>query len=512
MCHSSFLFGRRLHPEREQIMQDIRDLESLLVARVPVVAVESHEEAKVLAMLERFSALNDRTLFVWTLTNGLRRRNAIEGIYNTGDIVQAMRHVEGSPQNAIYVFVDAHPFLDDPMVVRTVKNIAQKAEVVPRMLVFLSHQITLPPELSRLTASFKPSLPDAAGIQAILNEEASRYRKATGAKVGASRDALQMLTQHLGGLTEEDARRLARMAIRDDGAVTLADIGRVLKAKHEFLEGSDILSLEPGIPDIDQLGGLANLKRWLTVRKEIFLKGDASSPLPPPKGMLLLGVQGAGKSLAAKCVAGAWHLPLFRLDFGTLYQKYHGETERNLREALRVAAAMSPCVLWMDEIEKGIAGDAGGDSDGGVSKRVLGTLLTWMAERTSRVFMVATANDISHLPPELMRKGRFDEIFFVDLPTAVARQQILGIHLKRHKLDPAAFDLVALAAASDGFSGAELEQAIVSGLYEAHAAKAPLATAHVLQELARTRPISVIMAEKIADLRQWASERAVPAD
>ena len=493
-------------------MNDIRDLESLLVARAPVVAVESHEEAKVLAMMERFSALNDRMLFVWTLTHGLRRRNSMDSIYNTGDIVQAMRHIEGSPQNAIYVFVDAHPFLDNPMVVRTIKNIAQKAEVVPRMLVFLSHQLTLPPELSRLTSNFTPSLPDAAGIQAILNEEATRYRAATGTKVSASREALKLLVQHLVGLTEEDARRLARMTIRQDGAVTLEDIGRVLKAKHEFLQGSDILALEPSIPDIDQLGGLANLKRWLAVRKEVFLSGDASSPLPPPKGMLLLGVQGAGKSLAAKCVAGAWHLPLFRLDFGTLYQKYHGETEHNLREALRVAAAMSPCVLWMDEIEKGIAGDAGGDSDGGVSKRVLGTLLTWMAERTSRVFMVATANDISHLPPELMRKGRFDEIFFVDLPQGPAREQILGIHFKRHKLAAAKFDLPALATAADGFSGAELEQAIVSAMYEAHAEKTPLTTAHVLREVSRTRPISVVMAEKIAELRAWASERAVSAD
>lgn len=493
-------------------MKDIRDLESLLAACVPVVAVESHEESRVLAMMERFANLNNRSMFVWTLTHGLRPRNTGSSAYNTEDIVQALRHVEGSPQNAIYVFVDAHPFLEDPMVVRTIKNIAQKAEAVPRMLVFLSHKITLPPELSRLTASFTPSLPDAAGIQAILNEEATRYRGATGSKVSANREALLMLAQHLGGLTEADARRLARMAIRDDGAVTLADIGRVLKAKHEFLQGSDILSLEPGVPDIGQLGGLANLKRWLGVRREIFLTGDPASALPPPKGMLLLGVQGAGKSLAAKCVAGAWHLPLFRLDFGTLYQKYHGETEGNLREALRVAAAMAPCVLWMDEIEKGIAGDADGDSDGGVSKRVLGTLLTWMAERNARVFMVATANDISQLPPELMRKGRFDEIFFVDLPQAPAREQIFAIHLQRHKLAPASFDLPALAAAADGFSGAEIEEAIVSALYEAHAAKAPLATAHVLRELARTRPISVVMAEKIAKLRQWASERAVSAD
>jgi SpoVK/Ycf46/Vps4 family AAA+-type ATPase len=211
-------------------------------------------------------------------------------------------------------------------------------------------------------------------------------------------------------------------------------------------------------------------------------------------------------------VAGSWHLPLFRLDFGTLYQKYHGETERNMREALSIAGAMSPCVLWMDEIEKGIAGDSGGDSDGGVSRRVLGTLLTWMAERTSRVFLVATANDISALPPELLRKGRFDEIFFVDLPGTEARMQILRIHLAKKKSDPAKFDLPALAAASDGFSGAEIEQAVVSSLYEAMADKKPLGTEHLLAEFKRTRPVSVVMAEKVASLRAWARERAVPAD
>ena len=494
------------------IMKDIRDLESLLSARVPVVAVESHEESRVLGMLESFANLNDRALYTWSLTDGLRLRNSNAAIYNTSDIVDALRHIEGSPRNAIYVLVDAHPFLENPVVVRTIKNIAQKAEVVPRMLVFLSHQITLPPELARLSANFTPSLPDSAAIQKILNEEASRYRAATGDKVSATREALQMLAQHLSGLSEEDARRLARMAIRDDGAITLDDVARVLKTKNEFMQGSDILSLEPGIPDIGQLGGLSRLKRWLEVRREIFLKGDGAGALPPPKGMLLLGVQGAGKSHAAKCVAGAWHLPLFRMDFGTLYQKYHGETERNMREALRVAAAMAPCVLWMDEIEKGIAGDAGGDSDGGVSKRVLGTLLTWMAERTARVFIVATANDISHLPPELLRKGRFDEIFFVDLPKDAAREQIFGIHLKRRKLDAGKFDLKALTVASDGFSGAEIEQAIVSALYEAHGEKTTPGTDHVLREISRTRPISVVMAEKIADLRAWAAERAVLAD
>jgi SpoVK/Ycf46/Vps4 family AAA+-type ATPase len=380
------------------------------------------------------------------------------------------------------------------------------------MLVFLSAKLAIPEEIQRLTARFKPSLPDAARISAILNEEARRYRDNTGDTVKANREALTVLTQHLGGLTEEDVRRLARMVIRDDGAISAADIATVLKAKHETLAASEVLALEPGVADIEQLGGLANLKRWLKVRREVFMNPKPDSPLPAPKGVLLLGVQGAGKSLAAKCVSGAWQLPLFRMDFGALYQKYHGETERNIREALAMANAMAPCVLWMDEIEKGIAADSGGESDGGVSKRVLGTLLTWMNDRGSRVFLVATANNIAQLPPELLRKGRFDEIFFVDLPKAEGREAILRIHLQKNKQDPARFDLKRLASACEGFSGAEIEQAIVAALYEVHAENRPLDAEAIEREMGSTRPLSVVMAEKVAELRAWAASRAVSAD
>jgi SpoVK/Ycf46/Vps4 family AAA+-type ATPase len=245
-------------------------------------------------------------------------------------------------------------------------------------------------------------------------------------------------------------------------------------------------------------------------RRAAFAGEQGTEGLPPPRGILLLGVQGSGKSLAAKSVAGAWKLPLLRLDFATLYNKFTGETERNLREALKGAARMSPCVLWIGEIEKGLAADESG-GDGGVSTRILGTLLTWMSERKESVFLVATANDISRLPPELLRKGRFDEIFFVDLPDATTRSDILCIHLKRRKLDPVNFDLSALSAATEGFSGAEIEQATVASMYEAHAHKVPLSTQHILSEISGTRPLSVMMAEKVEDLRAWARERCVPA-
>jgi SpoVK/Ycf46/Vps4 family AAA+-type ATPase len=299
-----------------------------------------------------------------------------------------------------------------------------------------------------------------------------------------------------------------RQAIYNDGAISAADLTEVLAAKFKLLDLGGVLSFEPQIAALGDLAGLGALKDWLAQRRSVFLAEQPTPGLDPPKGLLLLGVQGAGKSLAAKAVAGAWALPLLRLDFGTLFNKYYGETERNLREALRTAETMAPCVLWIDEIEKGLAAD----SDGGPSRRVLGTLLTWMAERRARVFAVATANDIEALPPELLRKGRFDEIFFVDLPKAAARAQIFAIHLAKRGQEPQAFDLEQLAAAAEGFSGAEIEQAVVSARYAAHAQGRPLTLDDLSAELKRTRPLSVLMAEKIAYLRAWAAERTVAAD
>jgi SpoVK/Ycf46/Vps4 family AAA+-type ATPase len=270
-----------------------------------------------------------------------------------------------------------------------------------------------------------------------------------------------------------------------------------------------VLSFEIDTARFADVAGLQSLKRWLEQRRDAFIGDAAALGLDVPKGIMLLGVQGCGKSLAAKATAGAWSVPLMRLDFGSLYNKFLGETERNLREALKTSDAMAPCVLWMDEIEKGIATS---DSDGGESRRILGALLTWMAERSTRVFIVATSNDIEALPPELVRKGRLDEIFFVDLPDDAGRAEILKIHLRRRRQDPAGFDLPALVNASKGFSGAEVEQAVVSALYAAHLNGEVLATAHILAELQRTRPLSVVMAERIAYLRAWAADRTVKAD
>jgi SpoVK/Ycf46/Vps4 family AAA+-type ATPase len=317
---------------------------------------------------------------------------------------------------------------------------------------------------------------------------------------------VDQLARTLLGITESDARRLIRNAIRNDGAITQEDVTEVKRAKYELLGPEGIISYEYDTRSFADLAGLSNLKAWVDRRRGPFL--DPARDRDHPKGLLLLGVQGGGKSLAAKAVAGRLGVPLLRLDFGALYDKYIGETEKNLRRALATADLMAPCCLWMDEVEKGVST---GSEDDGVARRVLGTLLTWMAEHCSRVFLVATANDVSRLPPELVRKGRIDELFFVDLPDGAVRAEIFAIHLRNRGLDPAAFDLERLARASEGFSGAGIEQAIVSALYAGETETRSPDTETVLTELERTQPLSVVMDAQIQALRTWAQGRTVPA-
>jgi SpoVK/Ycf46/Vps4 family AAA+-type ATPase len=318
-----------------------------------------------------------------------------------------------------------------------------------------------------------------------------------------------LLIRNLSGLPDTDTERLARNAIFQDGAISCSDVREVMQARYELLNTGGILQFEYETAGFSDVGGLARLKEWLVRRRPAFDGSADARHLDVPKGVLLIGVQGCGKSLAARATAGIFAVPLLRLDFGALYNKYHGETERNLRESLRMADVMSPCVLWIDEIEKGLAGRGG---ETGTTQRVLATFLTWLAEKNQRVFVAATANDIQALPPELVRKGRFDEIFFVDLPRPANRVEILRIHLERRGQAPDAIDITRVAEAAEGFSGAELEQVVAAALYAAHAQKTQLATRHLLDEIRDTRPLSVVMAEDIAALRQWAERRTVPCD
>lgn len=489
-------------------MDDLRDLTQLLQSRFPLIVVQTHEEARAVALFERVCNLEDWPCFTWTVVDGLRRAQLDGRTAQTEELTACLRHIRATSFAGVYLLLDPHPFLDHPVNRRLLKEIAQQHGHCARTLVLIGSGLELPPDLRRVAVSFDLRLPDAAAIRVLLREEAQLWRQTGGGPLAGDQEAVETLVQQLVGLPLDDARRLARHAIRDDGRITAADLERVLRYKRESGAGG-LLEVELDCPSMDDVAGLAGFKRWLAQRREPFL-GKAPG-LDPPKGVLLLGVQGAGKSLCAKAVAGHWRVPLLRLDFGALYSKWSGQTEANLRESLRAAEALAPCVLWIDEIEKGLAPDGEG-SDGGVSRRVLGSLLTWMAERQSRVFLVATANDVSALPPELLRKGRFDEIFFVDLPDAATREAIFRIHLERRGLAVEAFDLPLLAARSQGFSGAEIEQAVVSALYASRGRHADPDSAGLCEELARTRPLSVVMAERVQDLRDWARERTVAAD
>jgi SpoVK/Ycf46/Vps4 family AAA+-type ATPase len=418
-----------------------------------------------------------------------------------------LRYVRSGGERGIYLLLDFHPYLDNPLHVRLIKEIAQGYAERPRTLVLVSHALDVPPEVKHLCARFELHLPNRNRILALIREEAQAWKQSTeGRGVRAAREAIEQLAQNLLGVTESDARRLIRHAIRDDGAIDGDDVAEVKKAKYELLSPDGIVGFEYDTRSFADLAGLDNLKAWVDRRRGPFLDGERTRD--HPRGILLMGVQGGGKSLAAKAVAGRLGVPLLRLDFGALYDKYIGETEKNLRKALSTADLMSPCVLWIDEIEKGVATGSEGE---GVGRRILGTLLTWMAERKSRVFLVATANDVRRLPPELIRKGRIDELFFVDLPDAATRAECFAIHLRSRGLDPTGFDLDRLAEASEGFTGAGIEQAVVSALYGIEAKTGGLGTEKMLAELASTQPLSVVMDVQIQALRAWARGRTVPA-
>lgn len=496
-------------------MDGLHDLEIILRSRTPILVIETRDEARILEMLQSItmasSGIEYTPLFRWTVTDGLQRLDiALQPQALNSDPGEVLKHIRAVSKPGIYVLLDFHPFLEDPVHVRLLKDICIRYREVARQIVLISHDVKLPSELESFSARFDMALPSEDERRKIIRRVADEWASENpGSKVQADSKAYELLVQNLAGLTYSDTEQLARNAIVVDGAITKSDLPDVMQAKYELLNRGGALQFEYDTAKFSDVGGLTRLKDWLSQRKSVFRGEESVAHLDAPKGILLIGIQGCGKSLAAKATAGIFGVPLLRLDFGTVYDKYHGETERKLRESLNTADVMSPCVLWIDEIEKGIAGRGG---ETGTTQRVLGTFLTWMAEKKSHVFVVATANDISSLPPELVRKGRFDEIFFVDLPDKKIRASILAIHLSKRDQSLGNFDIEALADAMDGFSGAEIEQAVVAGLYAAHAQKQDLQTRHMLEEVQQTRPLSVVMAERITELRAWAAHRTVPCD
>jgi hypothetical protein len=488
----------------------LRDLAAILRSRTPLIAVESNEEPQVVSIVRQLGRQFQLKAYSWTVTEGMQAFDPCDqpsqSVVKSQEI---LTYIKTSASYCLFVLLDFHHYLGDEVHVRLLKDIALTYSKHYSTVVLVSTVLEVPEQLRPFTAYFRLPLPKPDELRQIVYDVAADWGAEHGRRqVQTTNKALDLLVRNLAGLTATDARRLALKAINDNGVITESDLPEVMRAKYELLGRDSPLSFEHETAQFAEIGGMQRLRNWLEVRKSFFRDG-APENLDPPRGMLLLGVQGCGKSLAAKAAAGIFGVPLLRLDFGVLYSKYYGETEKNLRKALATAEVMAPCVLWLDEIEKGLAV---GDEDDGLSRRVMGTLLTWMSERQNSVFIVATANEITRLPPEMVRKGRFDEIFFVDLPSPQNRRDILSIHLLKRRLDPGTFDLEKLTAATDGFSGAEIEQAIVSAMYNAHANGCDLSQVDLLAEIKQTRSLSVVMAEKVQEIREWAADRTVSCD
>lgn len=418
----------------------------------------------------------------------------------------------GGTNGPLLVCMDLVPHLSDERVLRLLRETIHRVAARGATVVLIDHKPELPPVLSADAARLELALPTRDELHQIVKNTLQWAHRGTPVRVNLSRRELDTMLRNLAGLSRRQARQVVIDAVSEDRKFDASDINRVMAIKRQAVTAGGLLEYVKSPVDLSRIGGMRKLKQWLADREHALDEGAAEKGLVPPRGLLVLGVQGAGKSLCAKAIATAWQRPLLRMDVGALYDRYIGESERRLREALRQAEAMSPIVLWIDEIEKAFASAASVSTDGGLSRRMFGSLLTWMQEHRAPVFVVATANDIEALPPELLRKGRFDEIFFVDLPCAEAREEIFRIHLEKRRRDPKNFNLKLLAAGTEGYSGAEIEQAIIAALHRAHARNEELTTDLLIETAAGSPPLAVTMRERVEALRAWARGRCVQAD
>jgi len=492
-------------------MSDIIDLFHLIRSRTPIITIETRDEREAVNLILKLGYEIKKPVYSWNLIKGLMlfdQSGAAREI-SSSEPSEVLYAIYNLYKQAIFILVDYHPYLKNDRNIRLIKELALDNSKRGVTIIFISTQIELPEEIKHLSARFDLSFPTEEKIKSFILELIEKWKTSSASKkIEIDETILSLFIKNLRGLSFPEISRMVLNALKDN-AITKEDVRETAKAKYQLLNKDDVLYYEHDTSSFAEIGGLRNLKSWLEKRKSLFIGDIKDLNIDIPKGVLLLGVQGSGKSLAAKAISGNWGVPLLRLDFGTLYNKYYGETERKTREALKMADLMSPCVLWIDEIEKGLASDT---NDSGTSKRVLGTLLTWMSERKTHVFLVATANDIQNLPPELMRKGRMDEIFFVDLPDFEIRKEILSIHLKKRKLNPLEFDLDLVAKSCEGFSGSEIEHVIIAGLYSTIGGYMQLNTEILLDEIKKTRPLSIVMSENIESMRLWAKDRTVPAN
>jgi ATP-dependent 26S proteasome regulatory subunit len=434
-------------------------------------------------------------------------------MYNSRDPVQALANMESMTVEAVFILKDFHRHMDDPVVVRRLRDVGQKFSANRRTVIITSPELSVPAELAKLVEYFDLPLPDRERLHEIVRETYTRLAKTYTLKLQLDAAGVDAMAANLRGLSEEEAERAISQALVTRYALCPESVTDVLEAKKQLLRHSGMLEFVEASDNMASIGGLENLKHWLQQRRGSWEDSAREFGLEPPRGVIILGVQGCGKSLCARAVAGEWKLPLVKFDTSAVYDKYIGETEKRIRKVFQVAEGLAPCVLWIDELEKVFAG-SGPDSasaDAGVSSRLLASFLSWMQDRKAPVFVAATCNNVTVLPPELIRKGRFDELFFVDLPNQAERKQVFSIQMARRKRNPAEFDLEEVAAAAKGYSGAEIDAAVQGALYAAYSEKKPLSTQLLLDALSQTVPLSTTRAEEIEALRQWARTRAVPA-
>jgi ATP-dependent 26S proteasome regulatory subunit len=497
-------------------MDDLARLRLLLKSRHPLVFMLAVEEPHALTIVRDAAFDLKQEFWIWSSVTGLRGGllEDAPSVKDTGPAAGALAWWLENVGKGILVLRDVLAHLSaDPVLLRMLRETVHKAEEREAHVILIDHADALPEVLAGAACRFEPSLPDEDELEGMVVEVLRREDRRSKLAISGGKPMIRRFAAALRGLTRGQAHRVVIEALADDQRLSVEDVERAVLARRRLLSRGSALEFVEAPATLDQVGGLDRLKGWLAQRGRSIDAAKAEEyGLAPPRGVMILGVSGAGKSLCAKAIATAWGRPLLRLDPGALYDRYVGESERRLREALRQAEAVSPCVLWIDEIEKGFASAAAHSTDGGLSQRMFGAFLTWMQEHRSEVFLAATANNIEALPPELLRKGRFDEVFFVDLPSVEVRRMIIQIHLKKRKREPGAFDLDALAAASEGFSGAEIEQAVMSALYSAMDRDAELTTRDVLAAMEGSPPLSVTRAEQIDALRAWARHRCVSAD
>jgi len=525
----------------------LQRLKILIDSSTPIIAMETVEEMRAVRMVRAACAAINLATFEWSIASGLMRSGSTVGevvtggydfsdhalpgqplqshagmesieqnahaLYNSRDPAQMLSNLEGISIDAAFILKDLHRHMDDPVVVRRLRDVGQRFSTNRKTIVLTAPKLEIPPELRSLVELFDLPLPDRQRLRQIIDETLVRISRTHTLQRKLDAAGLDTMAENLRGLTEEEAERAISQALVTRYALCPEIVTDVLEMKKSLLKRSEMLDFVEASDDMASVGGLENLKQWLAQRRGSWDDAARDFGLEPPKGAIILGVQGCGKSLCARAVAGEWTLPLVKFDTSAIYDKYIGETEKRIRKVFQVAEGLAPCVLWIDELEKVFAG-SGADSasaDAGVSARLLGSFLSWMQDRKAPVFVVATCNNVSALPPELIRKGRFDELFFVDLPNQAERKQIFSIQLAKRKRNPAEFDLDQVGAAAKGYSGAEIDAAVQTALYAAYSEKKPLNTQSLLHALAHTVPLSTTRAEEIDELREWAKTRAVPA-